>query len=278
MVRRLHHRGCPLSRRARALPSVPPPIVLMSVPSAVRHLVPLVAVGLLSLITVPAGAQSHTRPGAHRPMPEPMVFDLVRPLGAKRGELEVNTLLVQSTQRGAPLAWAPEIEWAFRDGLAIEGELPLENGQLKTYKVALQGTLRSNANGPFQHGWQMIGQRVRANDSWSADALYLAGYRLRPTITLFTMSGVRRSALDGDPIVQPVQNTTLFYQPSSGLILGVETNFLLGAADRRSRLIMPQVQVELAGKYLAEFGVGAEERAPGRWGTAFGARLVRQLH
>lgn len=232
----------------------------------------------LSLVAVSAGAQSHAHADAMLPMPEPMVFDLVRPLGAKRGELEVNTLLQQSTQRGAPLLWAPEIEWAFRDGMAIEGELPFENGALKTYKVALQGTLRPSGSGQFQHGWQVIGQRVRADDSWSADALYLAGYRLRPRLTLFTMSGARRSVFDGQAVVQTVQNTTVFYQPSPRLILGVETNLVLGAADRRSRLIMPQLQVELAGRYLAEFGVGAEERAPGQWGTAFGARFVRQLH
>jgi hypothetical protein len=238
----------------------------------------LAGIALLGCVSVPVGAQSHGHAGALPPMPEPMVFDLVRPLGAKRGELEVNTLLVQSTQRGAPLAWAPEIEWAFRDGLAIEGELPFEDGQLKTYKVALQGTLRSSADGRLQHGWQVIGQRVRADDSWSADALYLAGYRPWPKVTLFSMSGARRSVFDGAPAVQAVQNTTVFFQPSGGVILGVETNLVLGAADRRSRLIMPQLQLELAGKYLAEFGVGAEERAPGRWGAAFGARFVRQLH
>lgn len=232
----------------------------------------------LSLFAVPVGAQSHARTDALPPMPEPMVFDLVRPLGAKRGELEVNTLLLQSTERGAPLEWAPEIEWAFRDGLAIEGELPFVDGQLKTYKVALQGTLASRGGDRFQHGWQVIGQRVRADRSWSADALYLAGYRPWPNVTLFTMSGARRSVFDGDAVVQTLQNTTLFYQPSPRLILGVETNLVLGASDRRSRLIMPQVQLELAGKYLAEFGVGAEERAPGQWGATFGARFVRQLH
>lgn len=237
----------------------------------------LASLSSLTLLAAPAAAQSHAHGGAV-PMPEPMVFDLVRPLGAKRGELEVNTLVQQSTQRGAPFKWAPEIEWAFRDGLAIEAELPMENGAVVTYKAALQGTLAAGGNGRFQHGWQVIGQRVRADRSWSADALYLAGYRPWPKVTLFSMSGARRSVFDGDPVVQAVQNTTVFYQPSGGVILGVETNVVLGAADRRSRLIMPQLQLELAGKYLAEFGVGAEERAPGRWGAAFGARFVRQLH
>ncbi len=238
----------------------------------------LVGVCLSSLLAVvTADAQSHARTEPI-PMPEPMVFDLVRPLGAKRGELEVNVLMQQSSQSGAPLKWAPEIEWAFRDGLAIEGELPLENGQLMTYKAALQGTLTPRNDGRFQHGWQVIGQRVRADRSWSADALYLAGYRPWRRVTLFTMTGARRSVFDGGPVVQTVQNTSVFYEATPRLILGLETNLVLGAADRRSRLIMPQLQKAISGNYLFEFGVGAEERAAGRWGAAFGARLVRDLH
>jgi hypothetical protein len=237
----------------------------------------LLGVALLSLSSAAAQAQSHGA-GAVVPMPEPMVFDLVRPLGAKRGELEVNTLFQQSTQRGAPLEWAPEIEWAFRDGLAIEAELPMVNGEVKTYKGALQGTLTPSRSGRFQHGWHVIGQQVLADRSLSADLLYLAGYRPWPRVTVFSMSGARRSVIDGDVTVQTVQNTSLFYQPSSRVILGLETNLVLGAADRRAQLIMPQVQLEVAGRYLVEFGLGAEERAPGRWGSAFAARVVRQLH
>jgi len=211
-------------------------------------------------------------------MPEPMVFDLVRPLGAKRGELEVNTLFQRSSGSGAPLAWAPEIEWAFRDGLAFEAELPFEDGLLKTYKVALQGTMTPSGAGRFQHGWQLIGQRVLADGSWRGDALYLAGVRPWEKVTLFTMTGARRSRFGVDAVVQPVQNTSVFFEASPSLILGVEANLVLGAADRRDRLIMPQLQVAVGGQYLVEFGVGAEERTPGRWGTAFGARFVRQLH
>jgi hypothetical protein len=241
----------------------------------------LAGLALVNVFVAPAAAaQAH--PPSHGAefsyMPEPMVFDLVRPLGARRGELEINTLFQQSSQRGAPFKWAPEVEWTFRDGLAIEAELPLENGQVMTYKGALQGTLATHANGRYQHGWQLIGQRVRADRSWSADALYLAGYRLGARTTIFTMSGVRRSAFAGTAVVQAVQNTSIFFQRSPSLIFGVETNWVFGAADRRSRLLMPQVQKSLGGKYLAEFGVGAEERAPGRWGSAFAARFVRQLH
>ena len=59
-------------------------------------------------------------------IPEPMVFDMIRPLTAKRGEVEVNTLVQRdlSGPRGE-VEWAPEIEMAVADGFAVELELPL---------------------------------------------------------------------------------------------------------------------------------------------------------
>ncbi len=80
-------------------------------------------------------------------IPEPMVFDLIRPLGAKRGEAELNSLgriplsrkarqvdgvsdplgLVRRSQDRQGTEWAPEIEYALTDGLAVEFELPMEN-------------------------------------------------------------------------------------------------------------------------------------------------------
>ena len=75
---------------------------------------------LLLLASVPAGAQEAPE------IAEPMVFDLVRPLGARRGELEVNAL-AQRNLSGPDrnVEWAPEIEYAVADGFAVELELPL---------------------------------------------------------------------------------------------------------------------------------------------------------
>ena len=46
--------------------------------------------------------------------PEPMVFDMVRGLGAEQGEVEVNTLVLVPTDPAAAI-WAPEIEAAVAD-------------------------------------------------------------------------------------------------------------------------------------------------------------------
>src|SRR5687768_11820624 len=85
--------------------------------------------------------------------PEPMIFDLVDPLGAKKGEVEINTLLDFSPRTGQ-LEWSPEIEYSFADNYAVEFELPLENTFAKEYKVSLQGTFGKLDKGRMIHGWQ----------------------------------------------------------------------------------------------------------------------------
>lgn len=49
-------------------------------------------------------------------IPEPMVFDLMRPLHARAGEVEVNTIGILPP--GGRLKWAPELEATLLDGLA----------------------------------------------------------------------------------------------------------------------------------------------------------------
>ncbi|MFC0708940.1 hypothetical protein [Azorhizophilus paspali] len=57
------------------------------------------------------------RNGAHSEILEPMVFDMMRPLGARQGELEADVLatgpLSESDQR---TDWTPEAEYAFAEG------------------------------------------------------------------------------------------------------------------------------------------------------------------
>jgi hypothetical protein len=76
-------------------------------------------------------------------IPEPLMFDLVRGLGAKQGELEINTLaefpLNDAYNRG--VEWAPEIEYALFNNFAIELEFPMNNLELEAYKMAVQRSI-----------------------------------------------------------------------------------------------------------------------------------------
>jgi hypothetical protein len=78
--------------------------------------------------------------------PEPMVFDLVDPLGAPPNKSEVNTLLDYSPRDGK-LEWSPEVEYSFAKGHSIEFELPLENTAVKEYKVLLRVAFGKLAQG-----------------------------------------------------------------------------------------------------------------------------------
>lgn len=76
-------------------------------------------------------------------IPEPLMFDLVRGLGAKQGGLEINTLVhfPLNDFNGRGVEWAPEIEYALFDGFAVEVEFPFENRDLEAFKLAVQWTI-----------------------------------------------------------------------------------------------------------------------------------------
>ncbi len=69
-------------------------------------------------------------------IPEPMVYDLVRPLGAPRGELEIHSLFLRPLRRGRPLEWVPEVEYTFAKGHGIEFDLPAEGSVAESFKLA----------------------------------------------------------------------------------------------------------------------------------------------
>ena len=112
-------------------------------------------------------------------IPEPMVFDLVRPLDAEQGELEANVLATLGTESDDPIAplVAPEVEYAVADGAAVEFELPFEEGGLAAVKVAGQYTFGGNQDAGFIHGTQVIGERWVDEDVWDVSAIYLPGKR-----------------------------------------------------------------------------------------------------
>lgn len=151
-------------------------------------------------------------------IPEPMVFDLVRPLGADKGELEINSLVQYSRQ--GEFEWAPEIEFAPWNDFALELELPFDNTRQQEYKIAAQGTF-----GVFQrqfiHGWQAIGRYDRINRTYSGDLLYLNGYSSKNNWSVFNMAGIR--LIDETKSIKPVglMNNSFFmlypngFQPAS---------------------------------------------------------------
>ncbi|MDP2152726.1 MAG: hypothetical protein Q8J66_03595 [Methylotenera sp.] len=188
-------------------------------------------------------------------IPEPLLFDLVRPLGARKGELEVNTL-AQRNVSGGTLEWAPEIEYAFADGLAFEFELPSENSKLTDYKIALQGTLSHHFNNPnLIQGWQVIVKKNRDLGKYSADALYINGYRFNSKWSTLNMLGVRKTAFGGDGKLMTLMNNSVFYDLSPKLTYGIEFNHEIDASGRWRYSYTPQIHADINGHFTIQAGL-----------------------
>jgi len=208
-----------------------------------------------SLFSVLSHANDAALSSEQPSIPEPMLFDLVRPLGSPRGELEVNNLAEHSLRHG-DIQWAPEIEYAFADGYAIEVELPFENSSLSTYKLALQGTMDSHSSDRMVHGWQVIARRQADEDVYSADALYLHGYRFNSRWSTFNMLGMRRTEFGGDGMNTVLSNNSLFYRFSSKLVLGLEVNNEIDHHRKWRYRITPQMHYNFDKHRTLQFGLG----------------------
>lgn len=176
-------------------------------------------------------------------IPEPMVFDLIRPLGAKRGEFEVNSLFrFNPTQRPLTLQWAPEIEYTFWDGYGVEFEVPAENARIANWKAAIQGTLPGPRPAKFIHGWQAIGEVARGREVAQVDLLYLAGARWHRHWSAFSMTGLRRElhATTGSAYLG---NYSLFFHYRPSITYGLESNLKSRGVTGATQLFMPQLQL-----------------------------------
>jgi len=192
-------------------------------------------------------------------IPEPMVFDLVRPLGAVRGEAEINTLAVIPLNRsmGKP-EWAPEVEFAVADGLAFEFELPFEEWSLKSYKTAAQITFGKGFNDKFIHGAQGILLYDKDSGNWSPTLLYLAGVQIDETWSALAMAGLRTEfgAEDRASRTQRLLNVSLFRHISDYTTLGIETNTAVDLNGVGEFRLMPQVHREFRDHIMLQAGSG----------------------
>ncbi|GGB62001.1 hypothetical protein [Blastomonas aquatica] len=209
-------------------------------------------------------------------VPEPLVFDMVRPLGAKRGELEINTL-VQQNLSGPDRAveWAPEIEYAVADGLAIELELPIEGLSVTDYKMGLQGTIGTFAGGRGIHGIQYLGLYNRGDRRWESTLVYIAGFRFDDRWSTLSMVGFGDVTFSGPSNRNLIVNHTTFYSLTPQSHLGVEINTRRGGDD--FTLVMPQAQFHLARGLSLQAGLGAARHSGEPWRPRAGARLIKEF-
>lgn len=208
-------------------------------------------------------------------IPEPMVFDLIRPLGAKRGEIEVNSLFrIRPGDKPARLLWAPEIEYTFLDGYGIEFEVPMENGRIDTWKGAIQGTLPGPWKKKFIQGWQGLGEVSREGGHSRIDLMYLAGARWHRDWSAFTMTGIERESGTRAALAY-LGNYSLFFHRRDAVSYGLESNIKGRGNSGRGLLLMPQAQLRKS-RLNVQMGAGWRWHS-GTNGLEIGWRLSREF-
>lgn len=208
-------------------------------------------------------------------IPEPMVFDLVRPLGARRGEFEINVLGIAPLRRarfdpvdeipdalglqGERFEWAPEVEWAIRDNFALEFELPFEEDRLAAYKGAAQVTFGRAFQDAFIHGAQVILQYDRQPVTWLPTFLYIAGVRFNETYSALAMLGLRANTNAPDPgeRIEQIVNLSLFADFCETGTIGLESNYAQAMTGAAAWMLMPQLHWEITDHFMIQAGAGA---------------------
>lgn len=201
-------------------------------------------------------------PGSVPHVPEPLVFDLVRGLGARKGELEGNVLALFRPDRPHVL-WAPEIEWAFADGYAVEIELPMVEDEVDAVKLALQGTFPSPRKS-LAHGWQVFGESFTDWKHAAVVGTYILGHRFDRRTSVLGMLG-SKVELDGPAYDRSaaIVNASVFYEPREWQTWGLESNLEAGSGRQWSLRVTPQVHLQLGRRFRAQLGVGFQRTSDG---------------
>lgn len=214
-------------------------------------------------------------PAAGPHVPEPMVFDMVRPMGARSGELEANALVQAPIGRRGPVDWAPEIEMALADGFAVELELPFRGGRVIEYKLGLQGTFGTFDEGRSIHGVQYLGIRDRKAQRYENTILYMVGHRLDARWSMIAMAGVGELSLSGGQSPGLVLNHATFYDADEKTVVGLELNARTGPG--RGLLVMPQVHRKLPASFSLQAGVGARKAAADAVRPQLAIRVIKEI-
>lgn len=206
-------------------------------------------------------------------IPEPMLFDMIRPLGAVKGELEANVLFIRPVD-GQPLEWAPEVEFALADGLALELELPMAGGRVESFKIGVQGTFGTGLDGRFIHGVQYLGT-IDQGGRWGSSLLYLAGMRYDSRWSSMTMIGAkaRNSLRPGRAVL--LANHSLFRDLGETTTAGLEVNHV-GGKDG-SWLMVPQVHQRIGRRAVVQLGAGGEKHRGTRLSRIASLRVVGEF-
>ena len=206
------------------------------------------------------------------------MFDLVRSLGASRGELEVNALTVNDFRAGLDkFYWNPEVEWVVRDGIALELELAMDRGRVESTKLMTQLTFGTPLPGRYIHGAQIIGERSGIDEGYDLAVVYVGAHRFSERWSLSIIQGAKYGAGIEDRAREYwswLGNATLFAETRRAT-WGLEVNLESPRSEAPSVRITPQVHLA-RGNWGLQLGAGVAASA-GTQQSFAALRLIRTL-
>lgn len=210
-------------------------------------------------------------------IPEPLFIDLVRGLGSKRGEWEVNSLMYHGEGGFSEINWAPEIEWAFRDGTAVELELPMHGHSLHSYKLAFQKTVYQNKDNSHLQGLQMIYETNKEFQRSDLTTYYILAHRFSEKWSTITLLGFKTELEQYNGLVK-IFNHSSFYNYSREIDLGMEFNYFSQQSFMDQVLqVVPQLHLAMGNGFKVQFGFGGGEDN-GRWTPVSMLRVIREFN
>lgn len=207
-------------------------------------------------------------------IPEPMVYDLVRPLGVKKGDMEVNALVDINAQTH-DASWAPEVEYGLADDLAVELELPFENASHERYKVAIQKTLGIDHDSGMANGWQAFIDLNKHTRTLSGDATYIHAMKWADRWSTLSMVGLRVNDINRSADIEYLLNNTVFYDVSPRLTLGLELNQEVSHGGTWRYRLTPQLHYDINQQYTVQAGAAHSTLNAGKTEKLWSFRLIR---
>lgn len=181
---------------------------------------------------------------------EPLFVDLVRPINSKKGDIEINSLIIN---KNGKTMISPEIEYVIQDGLAVEFEVPIsEEHRADALKFALQQRLPDILFHDYHNAIQIILEKSLNNYNNEYTFFYISGYN-RNNISIVAMNGItfHQSAS------KTLHNIALYKNYNNNFAYGVEYN--LNRLTKINR-ILPQIKYHFKGNLEIQTGVGVEKK------------------
>ncbi len=208
-------------------------------------------------------------------IPEPMVYDLVRPLGVRQGEMEINALGDYNPYNG-DMQWSPELEFGLSDDLAIEFELPFQDASHERYKIAIQQTLNVDVAQGTASGWQAFVDVNKHTKAVAVDATIIHAMQWGDQWSSLSMLGLRAHPLGRSARSNFLLNNTVFYEVSEAVTVGLELNQEVSLGGTWRYRLTPQLHYDASQHYTVQMGTAwSTLDHPDRLQRLWSVRLIR---